>query len=95
MRSLIFASRAVLATGVVLALAACNREASVDNNAGAELEANASYDALGNDASAMEAAGNAAELPAPADNEAGDEVDGQTEGGDTGGNNVESNTVGM
>jgi hypothetical protein len=95
MRSLIFASRAALAAGVVLALAACNREASVANNAGTELEANASYDALGNDASAMEAAGNTAEPTAPADNAAGDAVDGQTEGGDTGGNNVESNTLGM
>ena len=95
MRNLIFAAKAAVAAGAALALAACSGETSVANNAGNELEANASYDALGNDASAMEAAGNAAELPAPTDNEAANEVDGETEGGDTGGNNVESNTVGM
>lgn len=94
MRNLILA-KAAIAAGAALALAACGGEADVGNNAGNELEANASFDALGNDASAMEAAGNAAEIPAPLDNGAEDEVDGEAEGGDTGGNNVESNTVGM
>lgn len=94
MRDLIFAAKAALAAGAALALAACGGEPAVNNYAGNELEANASLDALGNDASAMEAAGNAAELPAPADNSA-DEADEGNDGGDTGGNNVESNTVGM
>lgn len=96
MRDLIFAAKAVIVAGAALSLAACGGEASVNYDAGNELEANSSFDALGNDASAMEAAGNAGEpVPAPDDNAAGDDVDGETEGGDTGGNNVESNTVGM
>jgi len=96
MPNLILAAKAVLVAGAALSLAACGGEADVANNAGSDLEANASLDSLGNDASAMEAAGNAADtLPAPADNAADEEVDGEAEGGDTGGNNVESNTVGM
>lgn len=95
MRNLFIASRAAVVAGAALALAACGGEAATNNNAGNELEANASFDALGNDASAMEAVANTAEIPpAPEDNSA-DEVDGEAEGGDTGGNNVESNTLGM
>jgi outer membrane murein-binding lipoprotein Lpp len=94
MRDLIFAAKAAVIAGAALALAACGGEASVNHDAGNELEANASLDELGNDASAMEAAGNVAETPAPADN-AADDAAGEDDGGDTGGNNVESNTVGM
>lgn|GEM_PF-5672207 len=93
MRDLIFAAKAAVIAGAALALAACGGEASVNNYAGNELEANTSLDELGNDASAMEAAGNVAEAPAPADNAADDA--GEDDGGDSGGNNVESNTVGM
>jgi len=95
MPSLSFTARAALVAGAALALAACSRESAVNNTSGNELDANMTLEEPANDASAMEAAGNAVEpMPAPADNSA-DAVEGETDGGDTGGNNVESNTVGM
>ncbi len=94
MRDPIFPARAALAAAAVLALAACGGETTVNNTAGNELDANVMLEEPANDASALEAAGNAVEAPPPADN-ATNEAEGETEGGDTGGNNVESNTVGM
>jgi hypothetical protein len=94
MRDFIFTARTAIALGAALALAACSGEPAANNAAGSELDANMTLEEPANDASAMEAAGNAAELPAPSDN-AANEVEGEDEGGDTGGNNVESNTVGM
>lgn len=94
MRDIIFTARTAVALGVALALAACGGEPASTNAAGNELDVNMTLEEPANDASAMEAAGNAAELPAPTDN-AANEVEGQDDGGDTGGNNVESNTVGM
>jgi hypothetical protein len=86
-----------LAAGMTLAIAACDRGAAPANNAAAnELDANMTMSAPANDASAMESATNMAEpvAPLPAANSAGTS-DGTNVGGDAGGNNVESNTVGM
>ena len=94
MRDLNFTAKAAIAAGAALALAACSAEPAANNAAANELDANMALEEPANDASAMEAAGNAAET-APATGNEANEVDGQTEGGDTGGNNVESNTVGM
>jgi len=94
MRDPNFAARAAIVAGAALALAACGSEPAADNAAANELDANMTLEAPANDASAMEAAGNATEAPAPADN-ASNAAEGETDGGDTGGNNVESNTVGM
>ena len=95
MRDLVPTAKAALAAGAILALAACGGgDRAADNAAGNELDANMTLEEPANDASAMEAAGNAAETPPPEDN-ASDDSEGETEGGDTGGNNVESNTVGM
>lgn len=62
------------------------------------LDANAMLDQPGNDASAMETAANAAE-PAVTDtgNQGADSTDvlGNTSGGDTGGNTIDSNISGM
>lgn len=94
MRDPILAVKTALVAGAALALAACGGEPPVNNYAGNDLEANASFEELGNDASAMETASNAADTVAPTDN-AADNATGEDDGGDTGGNNVESNTVGM
>jgi len=86
MRDPIFTVKAALAAGAALALAACSGGTAVNNVAGNELEANASFEELGNDASAMETA-------VPIDNAADDASD--DAGAEPGGNNVESNTLGM
>jgi hypothetical protein len=90
MRSLILKT-AVIA-GAALAVAGCNRADTAANNAAAgnELDANMTMGEPANDASAMESATNLAEPAAPAANASDADV-----GGDTGGNNVESNTLGM
>lgn len=94
------AAKTAMIAGTALALAACeNRTAAVNEVTANELEANMSFDTLGNDASAMEAAGNAAtDSAGPANSgngtDAGDPL-GETSGGDTGGNTVESNVSGM
>jgi hypothetical protein len=94
MRDPVSTVKAALAAGAILALAACGGEPAANTEAGNELDANMTLEEPANDASAMEAVGNAAETPPPEEN-AADDAEGETEGGDTGGNNVESNTVGM
>ena len=92
MRNLIL--KTGLAAGAALALAGCNRaETAANNIAGNELDANMTMGEPANDASAMESATNLAEPPAPAANAT--DTRGSDTGGDTGGNNVESNTLGM
>ncbi|HMG46567.1 MAG TPA: hypothetical protein VK614_03805 [Allosphingosinicella sp.] len=86
MRNLIL--KTALIAGAALAVAGCNRADTAANNAAAnELDANMTMGEPANDASAMESATNQAEPAAPAETNAG--------GSDTGGNNVESNTLGM
>jgi hypothetical protein len=92
MRSMI---KIALAAGMTLAMTACDRGAAPANNSAAnELDANMTMGEPANDASAMESATNTAEpvAPQPAENSSST---GTNAGGDTGGNNVESNTVGM
>ena len=93
-------SRLALAAGAALLAAGCGggNEAAADNNAGA-LNANLMVEQPGNDQSAMESAANATE-PMPADlgnatTDDGNQVLGDTSGGDTGGNTVDSNISGM
>ena len=93
MRDPIFTVKAALAAGAALALAACSGGTAVNNVAGNELEANASFEELGNDASAMETVTNTPETAVPIDNAADDASD--DAGAEPGGNNVESNTLGM
>ncbi|TMJ19602.1 MAG: hypothetical protein E6G92_07475 [Alphaproteobacteria bacterium] len=84
-----------VAAGMTLAMTACDRGAAPANNAAAnELDANMTMSEPANDASAMESTTNAAEpvAPMPAENSSNS---GTNVGGDAGGNNVESNTVGM
>src|SRR3954454_11804366 len=82
-----------LIAGAALALTACNRGSSQANNAVAnELDANMTMSEPANDASAMESTANTAEPAAPAANAS---TNGSDVGGDSGGNNVESNTLGM
>ena len=85
--------------GAAALLAACgDREAETANNAAEALDANLTLEAPANDASALETAVPATE-PAPvANSPAGNDsapVLGETSGGDTGGNTVESNVSGM
>ena len=83
--------------GGALILAACGDGDKADESANA-LDANMTLDATANDASALETAIPAPE-PAPAANasagNAAEPVLGDTSGGDTGGNTVESNVSGM
>jgi hypothetical protein len=83
----------LIAAGAAVALAACGSEPAVNNTSGNEVDANMMLEEPANDASAMESMGNATET-APVDNTVSNETE-ETDGGDTGGNNVESNTVGM
>ena len=92
-------------------LASCGGASEQANEAAAPTEAdsNVMLQQLGNDASALEAAGNAAPIEEPAMSEtnqtsdsssngsAGDSAQpvlGETRGGDTGGNTVQGNTTG-
>ena len=93
-----FLTFAVLA-GAALAVAACGDRDEAANEAAANtLDANLTLEAPANDASALETAVPAAE-PAPiANGTAGNDSEpvlGETSGGDTGGNTVESNVSGM
>ena len=93
-----------------LLLASCGGGANDDNEAVAtQADSNVMFEQLGNDASALEAAGNAAPLEVVNDeasdaSSAGAEattqnssqpVLGETSGGDTGGNTVQGNTTGL
>jgi hypothetical protein len=85
-----------LAAGMTLAMTACDGGAAPANNSTAnELDANMTMSEPANDASAMESTTNTSETVAPLPSNTSNTTDGTNVGGDTGGNNVESNTVGM
>lgn len=91
------ATRIALAAGTALALAACGDGESADNAANA-VDSNLMFEEPANDQSALESAYNATEpMPVMDDANAGGDVDasGETDGGDTGGNTLESNVAGM
>ena len=90
------ATRIALAAGAALTLAACGGD-SADNAANA-VDSNLMFEEPSNDQSALESAYNAAEpMPVVNDTNSGGDVDvsGETDGGDTGGNTLESNVAGM
>lgn len=87
--------RTALIAGATVALAACGGGNKAVDNSANEVDANAMMGEPTNDMSAMEAAGNATEPLPPVDNGSSDNVLGETEGGDTGGETVETNTPGM
>ena len=95
------AARAAAIAGAVLLMPACGDDGGEAANDAANMtESNAMLAEPANDASAMEAAVNATE-PAPVTTNTGEpgndstDVLGETSGGDTGGNTVESNIGGM
>ena len=95
------AAKAAMIAGAALSMAACGDDGGeAANEAGANMiDSNAMLAEPANDASAMESAANATE-PAPVANaaEPGNDatgVLGETSGGDTGGNTVESNVSAM
>jgi hypothetical protein len=99
--SRIKAAKMAMIAGALLLAPACGDDGdeAANDAAANRLDSNAMLAEPANDASAMEAAVNAAE-PAPVGNsgEQGNEsgnVLGETSGGDTGGNIVESNVSGM
>ena len=85
--------------GAALIVAACGGDDAADEAANDSLDSNLMLEQPMNDASAMESAANALEPAPPADtgNQGTDSTDvlGNTSGGDTGGNTVESNVSGM
>lgn len=95
--SLNLTGRMAFIAGAALLAASCGggSEATTENNLSAA-DVNAMLEQPGNDQSAMESAANMSE-PSPAANESTDAngVLGDTSGGDTGGNTVESNVSGM
>jgi hypothetical protein len=92
---------AALIAGLALAVAGCGGETDTGDEADANLmESNLILDEPANDASAMESIVNVAEPETPVANTAENETDdsaplGETSGGDTGGNTVDSNVSGM
>lgn len=92
-------ARLFLALGAALLAAGCGggNDATTEDNATA-LDANLMLEQPGNDQSAVESAANATE-PMPADTgnmtTESNAVLGDTSGGDTGGNTVDSNITGM
>ena len=96
------AARMAAIAGAMLLMPACGDDGGeAANDAAANMiDSNAMLAEPANDASAMEAAVNATE-PAPVTTNTGDQgndstdVLGETSGGDTGGNTVESNIGGM
>ena len=99
MRDLLTRSaRLAIVTGACLFVAGCGGGGEAANDAAVNaMDSNLMIDEPANDASAMESAVNAPE-PMPVTN-AGEtdtnDVLGETDGGDTGGNTVESNVSGM
>lgn len=90
------ALRALIAAGTALGLVACSGGES--DNAANAIDSNVMFEEPANDAGALESAYNASEpLPAVNDSNAADDVDvrGETDGGDTGGNTLDSNVAGM
>jgi hypothetical protein len=107
MRSLRTKATTCLLAGAMLLLTACGGDDGAANNVAAnEVDSNIMFEDIGNDASALEAAGNANPLPSadmaantsePAGNGSDGSdapVFGETSGGDTGGN-VAGNVSGM
>ena len=95
-----FSGRLAMIAGAALLATACGDSGEATNNSGVEaLESNLMLDTLGNDASALESVGNATEPLPPIEtgNQSTNSSDvlGETSGGDTGGNTVESNVSGM
>jgi hypothetical protein len=93
---------AALVAGLALALAACGGDAETGNEAEANLsESNMILDEPANDASALESTAEESVAESPFvnsfENETGETPPplGETSGGDTGGNTVESNVSGM
>ena len=93
--------KAAMIAGAMLFVAACSDggDEAVNDAAANAMDSNLMLDEPANDASAMESAVNATE-PAPVantGNEGDDSTDvlGDTSGGDTGGNTVDSNVSGM
>ena len=90
---------AAIAVGLALAVSACGgSEEATDAGANNMIDANALFEEPANDASAMESVTNVEE-PLPEVNAGNasetNEVLGETSGGDTGGNTVDSNVSGM
>jgi hypothetical protein len=90
---------AVLIAGLALAVAGCGGDTETVNEPEANLVDNMMLEEPANDASVLESTANLAE-PAPANATDETETDdtnvlGDTSGGDTGGNTVESNVSGM
>ena len=84
--------------GAALLVAGCSRgDNGAENNMANTLDANLMLEQPGNDQSAMESAANASEPVADTNNLSADSnnVLGDTSGGDTGGNTVDSNVSGM
>lgn len=90
--------RLAIATAACLCVAACGSGGEATNNAAENaMDGSQMIDEPANDASAMESAVNAPELT-PVTNAAEadtNDVLGDTDGGDTGGNTVDSNVSGM
>ena len=91
---------AALIAGLSIALAGCGGDTEAANEAAPNaVDANLMFEEPANDASAMESVANVSEPP-PLDTNVSQPIDdtgalGETSGGDTGGNTVESNVAGM
>ena len=84
-----------MVAGAALLAAGCGTGDDAANRADANaLDANLMLEEPGNDASAMESAVNATEPVVANASEGGNDVLGETRGGDTGGNTIESNASG-
>lgn len=97
MRNLLSTTRISIIAGSALFVAACGGSGETPANQGAanDLESNMMLDTPGNDASAMESVTNVVE-PLPTANLGAEEnALGETSGGDTGGETVDSNVAGM
>ena len=85
--------------GCALLAAGCSRQQAPTVNATNEVSVANDLAMPMNDASAMESAGNVSTMPPPPAANMSNSVDtpplGQTSGGDTGGNTVQSNVTGM
>ena len=85
----------VMVAGAALLAAGCGTGDDAANRADADaLDANLMLEEPGNDASAMELAANATEPVVANSSEDGNGVLGETRGGATGGNRIESNASG-
>ena len=91
--------RLALIAGAALLASACGGGGDAQNESAANAtDANLMLDQPANDASAMESAVNATEATpytVPGNESDGNDVLGETEGGDTGGNTIDSNVSGM